>query len=212
MNLLSVPLSALWLTFAFSLAPIRSMADDLTYLDDLSFVGNGCDHGSAHATLAPDGQTLSVAFDDFEAEAGGTTRRTVQNQACRIEIPVALAPGWSFAVAHADYRGFLSLPSGGRAAFRAHHRWRNQRVLASQGVYKRYAGPYDGDFGSVDEPAIGHDPAALVWSPCGGKTSLFVYARLSVATNRHREQSYAKFDSVDLKQKATFRLTARRCK
>ena len=82
-------LKVLSLFFALGLISAETMADsDDIRLGRPGYGGNGCPAGSASATLSPDRKALSIIFDEFMVEAGGSTRRKVSRKSCNIAIPV----------------------------------------------------------------------------------------------------------------------------
>src|SRR4051812_18628969 len=94
-----------------ALSATSAMADDIS-LGMPAYGGNGCPQGTASAVLSPDRKSLSILFDQFQAEAGRTTGQTVDRKSCNLAIPVHIPQGVSIALFKIDYRGFNSLPAG----------------------------------------------------------------------------------------------------
>ena len=67
-------LAAAAVLFSAGLAMAQNPGISLGYP---GYGGTGCPQGTASATLSPDGTALSVLFDQFVVEAGGTTGRRV---------------------------------------------------------------------------------------------------------------------------------------
>src|SRR3954468_8775829 len=74
--------------------------------------GTGCPAGSASAVLSPDGKSLSILFDQYTVQAGGTTGQQFDRKACSVAIPVHVPQGYAVSILQIDYRGFNALPVG----------------------------------------------------------------------------------------------------
>lgn len=70
---------------------------------------NACNGGSYSIVQTPDGATLSVLFDQFVVESGGSTPNSLRARTCVLEIPLALPAGYSLGIYKVDYRGFAQL-------------------------------------------------------------------------------------------------------
>lgn len=178
-------------------------ADDI-YMGDPAFGGNGCPAGSASAVLAPDGKTLSILLDEFIAEAGGNTGKTVDRKSCSIAIPVHVPQGYSVSVISADYRGFVSVPRGATAKMSAEYFFGGSTGPSRNDTFR---GPLSEEYLITDNLAL----TALVWSRCGEDVNLRVNARLNVTTNSKREQILATVDSADFTAGLVYHLSWKRC-
>ena len=189
-------------TLFTSLLSTLAMADTLR-LGMPGYGGNGCPGGTASATLSPDGSALSIIFDNFIAEAGGYTGKTMDRKACNISIPVHVPGGMSISFFQIDYRGFLSLPYGSYATF-------NVAYFFAGGYGPTFNRVFNG--GTEDNYLINNDLNAManVWSPCGADTLLRVNANMRVNTSNGRSAS-ATVDSADIKSGILFHLRTRRC-
>ncbi|HZY67241.1 MAG TPA: DUF4360 domain-containing protein, partial [Devosia sp.] len=86
-----------------------SYADDIA-LGEPGYGGTGCPDGSASVTLSPDAKSLSILFDEYYVEAGGSTNKSLDRKSCNIAIPVHVPQGLSVSILNIDYRGYNSLP------------------------------------------------------------------------------------------------------
>src|SRR3954467_5616314 len=90
--------------FALLLATTQVQADDIR-LGQPAYGGTGCPGGSASVALSPDQQAISILFDQYVAQAGGSVAFDRKN--CNIAIPIHVPQGFSVSVLAIDYRGFV---------------------------------------------------------------------------------------------------------
>jgi hypothetical protein len=166
--------------------------------------GNGCPAGSASVTLAPDYKSLSIIFDQFVAEAGPASGRTIDRKSCNIAIPVNIPQGFSVSIIAIDYRGFVSLPdSFASAQFKAEYFLAGQRGPT---FTKPFFGPQDTDYLFTNKLGV----QAVVWSACGAQVNLRVNASMMVK-NTGFEDALATVDSADVSSGIIYQLQWRRC-
>lgn len=196
--------------FLASTLTIISLASNLVFADDAprlgypGYGGNGCPAGSASVTLSPDYSALSILFDSYMAEAGGNSYRTLDRKSCNIAIPVHVPQGYSVSLFRIDYRGFASIPQGGRGAFRAEYFWagiRGPDFLVSR------TEPYSGNFTLTDEL----EATSVVWSRCGQSITLRVNTSAEIATNQFNDQAMLTIDSADVSSGLIYHLQWKRC-
>ena len=123
-------------------------ASGLAHADDIqlgqpAYGGTGCPAGTASAVLSPDNKSLSILFDQFSAEAGGSTGRSMDRKSCNVSIPVHVPQGLSVSIIKIDYRGFNELPYGASSTFNVEY-----FLAGSTGpVYNRtFTGPLSEDY------------------------------------------------------------------
>src|SRR5258708_1302919 len=92
--------------------PAFSAWYDEVRLGNPEYGGSGCPAGSAAVAVSPDARALSILFDQFIAEAGGDTGRSITRKTCNLAVPVHIPQGYSVSIFQIDYRGFNSLPYG----------------------------------------------------------------------------------------------------
>jgi len=165
--------------------------------------GTGCPAGSVSATLSPDDQQLSILFDSFVAEAGGSTGKSLDRKSCNIAIPVSVPPGFSVSVLSVDYRGYNKIPAGGQAVFTAEYFLANQ---PGPRFSQTFRGPLDQDF------LFNNKMAAYAWTPCGAQTILRINANTRVQTNRWGDEAMSIVDSADIDSKLVYYLQFRQCR
>jgi len=193
---------ALTLVATAALGVATASAQGIT-LGEPSYGGTGCPGGSVGVSLSPDATSLSLLFDTYIVEAGGTTGRAFDRKACNVSIPVNVPQGYSVSILQVDYRGFNALPAGARSTF---------------GVEYFFAGGRGPTFnrtftGSLtDEYLIRNQlvASALVWSACGADVNLRTNSSMRVQTTQNR-QAMATVDSEDVAAALVYHFQWRQC-
>ena len=184
------------------------------YADDISlgipgYGGSGCPGGTVSATLSPDQKALTLIFDQYIVEAGGTTGRRIDRKNCQIAVPVHIPQGLSFSIVQMDYRGFNSLPRGAYSQINIEYFLAFPGAPASGPKYsKRWNGSINEDYLITNALGV----FATVWSPCGGNLNLRTATSMMVSTNSAYEQSLATLDSIDIKAGIRYLLQWRQCR
>lgn len=187
-------------TLAFA---TMAKADDIR-LGEPGYGGSGCPAGSASVTLSPDSKALSILFDQYVAQAGGDSGKSIDRKSCNIAIPVHVPQGFSVSVFQVDYRGYTFVPRGAEARFNVEYFF-----AGAQGprVMKSFMGPVDRDYLISNELAA----HALVWSACGADVNLRVNTSMLARSNRFGEDTMATVDSADIQAGLVYHLQWRRC-
>jgi len=183
---------------------IQSFAQNNVRIGEPSFVGTGCNNRNSSASISADGQTLSVLFDDYIAEAGGNLRRQQDRKGCNVLIPIEVPRGYSVAVFKIDYRGFNSLPAGAESQFSVDYFFGGRVGPRNT---QNFRGPLEDDFisnSSIESPR-------REWSPCGRPMVLRAHSVMKVQSNRQREQAMSIIDSADVQAAMTYHLQWKTC-
>lgn len=200
-TLLGVPMKR-YLSALVFLFSAQAFAQGLV-LGQPQYGGTGCPAGSASVALSPDQSALSILFDQYVVEAGGT--KAFDRKNCNIAIPVKVPGGYSVSVIAIDYRGFTILPRQGRAQLSVDY------FLAGDPrgfrTSKSFFGPVTTDYVKSDSLGV----EAVVWSGCGADTILRANTSMLVQTNAAREQAMATVDSADVQSGLIYHLQWRRC-
>eukprot|EP00193_Tetraselmis_chui_P016898 CAMPEP_0177792704 /NCGR_PEP_ID=MMETSP0491_2-20121128/24669_1 /TAXON_ID=63592 /ORGANISM="Tetraselmis chuii, Strain PLY429" /LENGTH=188 /DNA_ID=CAMNT_0019315141 /DNA_START=61 /DNA_END=623 /DNA_ORIENTATION=+ len=154
---------ALLLLFACSMVQSRELLQQEAFTVDnskVTFGGTGCPQGTVQVIASPDGQTLSVLFDEYTAATETGDRR--DRKSCNLALPVSVPNGISLGIFEVDYRGFAYVPEirGASAKMNAEYFWAGQRGPSRRTTFP--AG-YDDDF-TLSDTLVG---ASIVFSPCG---------------------------------------------
>lgn len=177
-------------------------ADDIS-LGQPGYGGTGCPGGSVSATLSPDAKSLSILFDQYQVEAGGTTGKTFDRKSCNIAIPVHVPQGLSISVLAIDYRGYNNVPVGGSTNFNVEYFFAGSRGPVFN---KTFSGPLDSDYLIHNELTA----AATVWSACGVDVNLRTNSGIRVTT-RNNKQALATVDSEDVNAAIIYQLQWKKC-
>ncbi|MEQ1875764.1 MAG: DUF4360 domain-containing protein [Bdellovibrionia bacterium] len=179
-----------------------NVADDIQ-LGEPAYGGTGCPAGSASVSLSPDQKTLSLLFDQYVVEAGGTTGKTLDRKTCNIAIPVRVPHGYSISLIKVDYRGFNFLPRGANARFTAEYFFAGSRGPITS---RSFFGPTQSDYLFTNNLIA----EAIVWSACGANTNLRVNSNMTVLSPR-QEQALSTVDSADVEAGIIYQIQWRRC-
>ncbi|OFZ51344.1 MAG: hypothetical protein A2381_06255 [Bdellovibrionales bacterium RIFOXYB1_FULL_37_110] len=178
-------------------------ADEI-YLGQPGYGGNGCPQGTASATVSPDQKSLSIIFDQFVAEAGGMTGKSMDRKTCSIAVPVHVPQGYSISIIAVDYRGFNSLPTGAYSRFTSEYFFAGQRgPMFSRDFYGQLENEY------LFKNTLG--VVGMVWSACGADVNLRVNTSMMVRTNRMRAQAMATVDSADFNAGLVYHIQWKKC-
>lgn len=180
-----------------------SAADDLR-LGEPGYGGTGCPAGSASTTLSPDQKSLSIIFDSFLVEAGGSTGKSLDRKNCSIAIPVHVPQGYSISIIDIDYRGFNSLPRGATSRFTAEYFFAG---MQGPKAVRDFRGGLDEEYIIQNKLGLG----ATVWSNCGADVNLRVNTSLMVRNSSKREEALTTIDSADINGGLVYHIAWKRC-
>jgi hypothetical protein len=195
----AVSLYALASGFAHAQVPTNQIQ-----LGTPSYNGTGCPLGTVSATLSPDAQSLSILFGAFQAEAGGTSGKTVDRKACQVAVPVRVPQGYSVSVIKIDYRGYKRLPYNASGTFDVEYFFAGRNGPA---YHKNFVGAEDGNF-TLNNTLVA---TANVWSDCGADVNLRTNTSIAVQTNQFNEQTMLTLDSADYSSGVVYQLSWRQC-
>lgn len=177
-------------------------ADDIS-LGIPGYGGTGCPGGSVSATLSPDAKSLSLLFDSYAVEAGGSTGKSFDRKSCNVAIPVHVPQGLSISILAIDYRGYNNIPSGANSQFSVEYFFAGSRGPTFS---RRFNGPIDADYLIQNRLTA----SAIVWSACGADVNLRTNSSIRVTTRANR-QALATVDSEDVSAAIIYQLQWRQC-
>ena len=191
------------LILGMMIASTGAFAQPVITLGEPGYGGTGCPAGSVSVTLSPDQTALSLLFDGYLVEAGGTSGHSFDRKSCNIAIPVHVPQGLSVSIIAVDYRGFNQLPAGGRSQFNVEYFFAGGRGP----VFRRdFNGPLSSDYLIQNELVA----QAIVWSACGADVNLRTNSSMRVTTTANRE-ALATVDSEDVSAAIIYSLQWRPC-
>ncbi|MEU3828862.1 DUF4360 domain-containing protein [Streptomyces sp. SID486] len=165
---------------------------DKIVIDVATVNGSGCPSGTAAVAVSPDNTAFTVTYSDYLAQAGGNSDPTAFRKNCQLNLVVHVPQGFTYAIASADYRGFLSLQSGATATQKASYYF--QGSSATVPITHPYRGPYNDDWQATDTT----DWAQMVWAPCGVLRNFNINTELRVnAGSAPSKVSFMTMDSTD---------------
>jgi len=172
-------------------------------LGEPGYGGTGCPAGTVAVSLAPDGSSLSLLFDGYIVEAGGTTGRSFDRKACNVSIPVNVPNGLSVSILSIDYRGFNQLSAGARSTFQVEYFFAGGRGPIFN---QSFNGPVGEDY-LIQNQLVAQ---SLVWSACGADVLLRTNSSMRVQTTMNRE-ALATVDSEDVAAAIIYNFQFRQC-
>lgn len=158
--------------------------------------GTGCPEGTIGASMSPDAKTISLLFDNYIAEAGQSSgvKRDIKN--CSVQLPIEVPAGYQMTIVKLDYRGFNSIPDGGRARYVTMYSFFDGQTNKQIGKRIRrnyiFNGPLEEDYTISSD--VSNKP---VWSACGKSLTFRLDTRAIAVTNEEGEDVVATIDSVD---------------
>jgi hypothetical protein len=178
------------LLIAGSFTTLAHAQNDIA-LGQPGYGGTGCPAGTVDAVLSPDAKSLSILFDEYVVEAGGSTRKTFDRKSCNIAIPVHVPQGMSVSIIAIDYRGYNSLPARAQTDFNVEYFFAGTRGPAFRRTFR---GALDDDYLIRNRLTA----QAIVWSACGADVNLRTNSSIRVRTPT-RKQALATVDSQDVR-------------
>ncbi len=194
-----IAIAALIATVAF---PSFAFADTIR-LGAPAYGGTGCPDGSASVSLSDDQKSLSILFDNFVAQAGGDTNKSMDRKVCNVAIPVHVPNGLSVSILAIDYRGFYDLPKNAKATFGVEYFFAGVR---GPSFTKNFSGASSKDYTITNKLQAN----ALVWSACGADVILRTNPSIRVTTSQNKE-AMATVDSEDVNASIVYKLQFQKC-
>ncbi|NEB96234.1 DUF4360 domain-containing protein [Streptomyces bauhiniae] len=169
--------------------------------------GSGCPAGTAAVAVSPDNTAFTVTYSDYLAQAGGNSDPTAFRKNCQLNLVVHVPQGFTYAVAQADYRGFLSLQPGATASQKASYYFQGSSSTVPR--THPFGGAYNDDWQVTDRT----DWAQLVWAPCGVLRNFNINTELRVnaGSTNPGKVSFMTMDSTDGDISTIYHLAWKEC-
>ncbi|MCS0601347.1 DUF4360 domain-containing protein [Streptomyces sp. LP11] len=179
---------------------------DKIVIDVATVNGSGCPAGTAAIAVSPDNTAFTVTYSHYLAQAGGNSDPTAFRKNCQLNLIVHVPQGFTYAIASADYRGFLSLQPGASATQKASYYF--QGSSATVPITHPYRGSYNDDWQATDTT----DWAQLVWAPCGVLRNFNINTELRVNAGSNPDKvSFMTMDSTDGDISTTYHFAWEHC-
>ena len=164
---------------------------DKIVVDVVTVNGSGCPAGTADVKVAPDNTSFNITYSQYVARDGGGADPIDFRKNCQINLQVHIPQGFTFAIARADYQGFLHLKKGATSLQRAAYYFQG----SSDTLYvdHPFDGPLRDDWHTVDATPV----AELVFAPCGRNVGLNINTELRVNAGSSNARSFMAMDSTD---------------
>jgi len=154
---------------------------------------NGCPEGSYSIVVSPDGTTLSILFDQFTLESGGSSVGARQIKVCRIAAPLNLPANYSFGVYKVDYRGFAKLFAQQASDLEVQYFLGPHNNERGRIFKRKITGPHEGDY--LFKETLGAGQMKRVG--CGAAAMLNVRISLSLEGDPRAGAAMASLDTSD---------------
>ncbi|MFF0832721.1 MULTISPECIES: DUF4360 domain-containing protein [unclassified Streptomyces] len=180
---------------------------DKIVIDVATVNGSGCPAGTAAVAVSPDNTAFTVTYSDYLAQAGGNSDPTAFRKNCQLNLVVHVPQGFTYAIASADYRGFLSLQPGATATQKASYYFQGSSNTAAK--THPFSGAYNDDWQATDRT----DWAQLVWAPCGVLRNFNINTELRVnaGSTSPGKVSFMTMDSTDGDISTVYHLAWKEC-
>lgn len=169
--------------------------------------GNGCKPGTVSATLSPDGNALSVIFDQLSVKAGLSAGERKDQVQCALTVPMQIPAGYSVAVTQFDFRGYHYLPA------RSHNHIKADFGIGGNHGHHGIASFNEMFKGPLDQEFDLSQKLDSVWSGCGEQTNLVIDVRMDLMTHpKSKDDAFSGIDSLDVASKTlTYQLILKKC-
>ncbi|WP_163834200.1 DUF4360 domain-containing protein [Spartinivicinus ruber] len=191
----------------------ETVVDDSVHLDlaqvtikSIQSSGTGCPNGTVSSTVAPDGKSFVLGFDEYIAEAGPGIPRRENRKACNLTVVLKIPNGYAYTIADVNYRGYADLDRNVEAMQKSTYFFAgNAREAALRSTFK---GPISKDYTISDRLGI----SSLVWSSCNATAPVVIKTEIKVDNKRARRSSgLITTDTIDGKLTHRYGLMFRRC-
>lgn len=183
--------------------PDPTIQPERVVVDLVTVLGSGCPTGTTSVSLAEGNTALRLSFSSFVAQVGVGARPTDSRKNCQAAIAVHIPAGFTYALEHARYHGFMSLARGANARAQANYYF--QGSPATEYRSHSFVGPIEDGWMTTDETEIG----AVSFMPCGEQRFLNVNTELRVNAGTSDVKNSTSFISLD--EAFDFRFIWKKC-
>ncbi|MFC4051284.1 DUF4360 domain-containing protein [Actinomadura syzygii] len=174
--------------------------------------GPGCPKGAVRAYADVDDDAyhegFTVVYDNYIAQAGGSSRPEMARQSCQVTLGVRGSDPYTYtyAISSVDYEGSAYLQNGAKAFVSAAH---NFQGYDREPVSFSFNGPYDANWKVTHQTP----EERLVFLPCGQERYVVLTTELRVAplTSDPSKVSFISMDGGDSSLRTDYHLSWKRC-
>ena len=177
-------------------------------LDIVGVNGSGCPQSTVGVQVSPDNTAITITYSNYLAQVGVGASPLDFRKNCQIAMNVHVPQGFTYAIAKADYRGFVHLESGASGYEAANYYFQGESQNAR--VQHNFFGPRDGDWTTTDVAGV----ASLSFLPCGEMRNLNVNTELRVnagTSDTRTKTSMLTMDSTDTSLTTVYHLAWKKC-
>ena len=207
-------ISALVLGFFAALSVAAPTPDDKpptkdVSISDVKYGGSGCKAGTAAVSHSQDLQTVTVIFDEYQANIGPGVPFSEKNKNCNLNFKINYPPGYQYTLYKIDYTGYADLQDGISANQQSQYWFAGIDGRAT--LRSNFKGPLSKTYTFTDLLAT----SLWVWSPCGASTTLNVNTMLSLSSSNSKSSGSISTQVIDTTVKnkyyAAYGVSWRRC-
>ncbi|MDN3610768.1 DUF4360 domain-containing protein [Vibrio ostreicida] len=175
-------------------------------IQSLQSSGSGCPFGTVSSTIAPDGKSFVLGFDEYIAEAGPDISRRENRKTCQVTAVLGIPNGFSFTLADVNYRGYADLDAQVSAKQTSSYFFAGARQEAT--LRTEFVGPISDNYQLSDRIGL----ESLVWSSCNATEPVVIKTEIKVDNRRARDKSgLITLDTIDGKLTHRYGLMFKKC-
>ncbi|NRD72881.1 DUF4360 domain-containing protein [Shewanella sp. VB17] len=168
--------------------------------------GSGCPFGTVSSTVAPDGKSFVLGFDEYIAEVGPGIPRRENRKTCQLTAVLDIPNGYAFTIADVNYRGYADLDKKVEAMQTSTYFFAGERQEAR--LSSKFIGPISKDYVISDRLGIN----SLVWSSCNATAPVVIKTEIKVNNTRDNSKSgLITTDTIDGKLSHRYGLMFKKC-
>lgn len=159
-------------------------------LGEIGYAGSGCPANTLDYQISTTDNKITFRFESFNAFVGGTEAKRINRKACSLAIPVTLPPNFKLAASELNIMGEAILPEKTKLKFTT------EMFFPSEKGEKLVS---DMSGGGKKTFSLIHKPEKLLWTSCGGVTTLRINTSMLLKANQDKEvaEGNLNFDEVD---------------
>ncbi|MBU2897762.1 DUF4360 domain-containing protein [Vibrio hepatarius] len=175
-------------------------------IQSLQSSGSGCPFGTVSSTIAPDGKSFVLGFDEYIAEAGPDISRRENRKNCQITAVLGIPNGYAFTLADVNYRGYADLDEHVMAQQTSTYFFAGERQEAR--LSSAFTGPISDNYQISDRIGL----QSLVWSSCNATEPVVIKSEVKVDNRNARQNSgLITLDTIDGKLTHSYGLMFKKC-